>query len=78
MYWFYFSKNPIGVLDSIQKSYFVFLWVGARKSSLIPLVEWSLLVRTKKFGGWGIKNVYMFGQGLDAKHLLRSLFDFGL
>ena len=64
------SKIDIG-LDEAQK---VFSFLRNEVNESIHLVRWDSLARSKKLGGWGIKNIFYFGKALTAKSLWRSLF----
>jgi hypothetical protein len=39
------------------------------------LVKWNTLTKPKKDGGWGIKNIFLFGRALAAKNLWQLLFN---
>jgi hypothetical protein len=51
---------PKGVLESLGKRCFKFLWTGERKKEGIPLVKWQILAKPKDEGGWGLKNAHHF------------------
>jgi hypothetical protein len=42
------------------------------------LVKWNTLAKPKKDGGWGLKNIYLFGQALIAKSVWQTMFNEGL
>jgi hypothetical protein len=49
------------------------LWTGNRDKGGINLVKWENIAKPKKYGGWGFKNILLFGKALAAKSLWRSL-----
>lgn len=69
VYWLSLAQVPKGILDAIRKSCFSFLWKRNKKKEGILLVNWKRLVKLKKNGRWGMKNVFMFGKALVAKSL---------
>lgn len=78
VYWLSLYKVTKCMLNSFRKLCFKSLWSTSRDSGAIPLVKWSNLAVSKKLGGWGFKNLHMFGQPLATEQLWRSLFDPGL
>jgi len=52
---------------------FSFLWSSNREKKGAHLVNWERLAKPKHKGGWGIKNIDVFGIALAAKSLWRSL-----
>jgi hypothetical protein len=68
---------PKSILEKIRRRCFSFLWICKKKEG-IPLVSWKILAKPKKGGGWGLKNIHLFGQALTVKSLWRLLFNEGL
>jgi hypothetical protein len=78
LYWLSLAKLPKNVLNSIRRRMFSFLWSSKKEKEGIHLSNWKKIAKPKKAGGWGIKNIFMFGQDLAAKSLWRSLMMPGL
>jgi hypothetical protein len=49
------------------------LWSGIKEKEGLHLVKWNKIAKPKKEGGWGIKNIYLFGRALATKSLWRCL-----
>jgi len=54
------------------------LWSGKNKKEGMHLSNWKKITKPKKVGGWGIKNIIIFGQALTAKSLWICLMLLGL
>eukprot|EP01018_Ginkgo_biloba_P023075 Gb_32325 [translate_table: standard] len=78
VYWLSLTLIPKGVLDKIRKLSFRFLWPGNREKEGIPLVKWQVVAAPKASGGWGIKNLHLFGKALAAKFVWRLISSEGL
>jgi hypothetical protein len=78
VYWLSLEKIPKSVLNSIRRRMFSFLWSGKKEKEGIHLSNWKKIAKPKKVGGWGIKNIFMFGQALAEKSLWRCLMMPGL
>ena len=73
VYWFALFRVSVGVLNTIRRSFFNFLWRGAHLSWKFHLTNWRSLSLPFKWGGWGIKNLALFNIALCAKSLWRGL-----
>ena len=72
------GKNPKGYFEFNHKNrIFNFLWSSHKERRKFHLVRWENLARPKEFGGWGIKNIFLFGSALATKNLWRVLFTQG-
>jgi hypothetical protein len=78
VYWLSLAKIPISVLNSIRRRMFSFLWTGKKEKEGMHLINWKNLAKPKKDGGWGIKNIFIFGKALAAKSMWRCLMMPGL
>lgn len=52
--------------------------MGTNKETVFPLVKWKMMTKPKKLGGWGLKELFLFGHALASKSPWRFLFDNGL
>jgi hypothetical protein len=64
VYWLSLAKITKCVLNSIRRRIYSFLWSGKKEKEVIHLSNWKKIAKPKKAGGWGIKNIFMFGQAL--------------
>jgi hypothetical protein len=69
VYWMSLAKIPKCVLNNIRRIIFSFLWSGKKEKECMHLTRWKKIGKPKKDGGWGIKNIYIFGQALSVKSL---------
>jgi hypothetical protein len=69
LYWASIVVAPKGILTNIRKVIFHFLWSSSHQSSRIALVKWNKVASPKEFGGWGLKNIYIFAQALVIRSL---------
>lgn len=67
VFWAALTWVPKGILNKISKICSRFLWSGTKEDSVLPWVAWEKVARPKKWGGWGIKNLYDFSLSLAAK-----------
>jgi hypothetical protein len=68
VYWHLLAYIPKGVLTSIRKICFNYLWKNSVEFLGSHLVAWKQLSKPKSMGGWGLKDLYSFGKAL-AKNL---------
>jgi hypothetical protein len=59
VYWLALAHIPDTVLNQIRKMVFSYLWSGSKYPSSYHLCKWETLARPKKFGGWGIRNIFV-------------------
>jgi len=67
VYWLALAHIPISILNQIRMLDFPYLWTGENKNLSIHLCKWETLALPKKFGGWGLSNIFCFSQALAAK-----------
>lgn len=60
VYWFTLCKVPRSILCLIRRKMYNFLWSGGGDTSKFHLVNWSVLARPWKLGGWNIKDLDLF------------------
>jgi hypothetical protein len=46
---------------------FVFLWSGKTEKEKLYLANWDSISGPKAIGGWGLKNIFWFGNPLSLK-----------
>ena len=51
---------PKHVIKAINGKIFNFLWERSLERNKYHLVKWKQLARPIAYGGWGIKNIYLF------------------
>jgi hypothetical protein len=73
VFWISLAKIPRYILDKIRQRLFSIFWTGNTDKGGINLVKWENIANPKKYGGWGFKNILLFGKALAAKILWRSL-----
>ena len=78
IYWLSLSKVPKSILDKFCSLCYGFLWSRNKEENTIPMVKWNQLARLKSMGGWGFKNLFLFGRALVAKIIWCCLVDDGL
>jgi hypothetical protein len=66
------------MLENIRKKFFSSLRRRKREKECIPLVKWKKFGKPKVVGGWGLKNIHLFGQVLATKSVWRLLQIVGL
>ena len=67
VYWMSLAWIPKGILKRIQQICCRFLWRGQNSGKTLAWVSWDEIAKTKKLGGWGIKNLQLFSRALAAK-----------
>jgi hypothetical protein len=73
VYWMSLETIPYTVLNNLRKIMFNFLWKGNNETKHYHLCKWELLTLPKKFGGWGLRNLFDFNKALAANSLWRVL-----
>jgi hypothetical protein len=67
VYYHTLAHIPKWILEKIRKFCFNFLWQGSNDYQVNNLVKWQKMEAPKSLGGWGIKNINLFGRALEAK-----------
>jgi len=78
VYWLSLAKIPKGTLNNTRRRMFIFPWLGNKLKKRVHLISWKKLAKPKKVGGWGVKNIFIFGKALATKILWRGLMVSGL
>ena len=64
VYWNSIMAIPRGVMDKIRRLSFKYLW-----SKGVHLVKWVAIAAPKEMGGWGLKDLNLFGKTLAVNSL---------
>jgi len=67
LFWMSVARIPKGISNKIQKCCCGFLWRGTKYDRTFAWVIWDRISLPKKWGGWGIKNIFCFFQALTIK-----------
>lgn len=62
VYWLSMVRITKSILGHIQIMIFNFLWSSNKDKKMMHLVSWKKLAQVKTYGGWGFKNIFLFGQ----------------
>jgi hypothetical protein len=73
VYWMALESILMSVLNRIRQLMFNFLWSGSSVKQHIHLCKWEIIAKPKIFGGWGIRNIYLFNRSLVENTLWRVL-----
>jgi hypothetical protein len=60
VYWMALANIPASILHRIRQIVFNFLWNGKKRKKGFHLCSWHLIARPKRFGGWGLRNLFSF------------------
>jgi hypothetical protein len=64
---------PNTVLNNLRRIMFNFIWKGNNDTRYFHLCKWESLTLPKKFGGWGLRNLFDFNKDLVENSLWRVL-----
>ena len=67
VFWMSLSWIPKGILERIRKVCFRFLWSGKKVEQTTPWISWKRIAVPKCFGGWGLKDIFLFSKALATK-----------
>jgi hypothetical protein len=73
VYWMSLEIIPNTVLNNLRRIMFNFLWKGNNDTKSFHLCKWESLTLPKKFGGWGLRNLFDFNKDLVENSLWRVL-----
>jgi hypothetical protein len=73
VYWLSLANIPKCTLNNIRRRMFNFLWTGNKLKEGVHLISWKKLAKPKKVGGWGIKNIFIFGKALSSKKFVEGV-----
>jgi len=78
VYWLALAHIPFSILNRIHMLAFSYLCTGAKNHSSFHLCKWETIAHPKKFGSWGLRNIFFFLRALAAKSLWRGLMVLGI
>jgi hypothetical protein len=78
VYWMALASIPVSVLNKIRQLVFTFLWSGSSDKHHYHLCRWENIAKPKLFGGWGLRNIFLFNRSLAANSLWRVLMKDGI
>jgi hypothetical protein len=61
------------ILNKICQLIFYFLWSGCTEKNQFHLCRWDVVEKPKNFGGWGLRNLFLFNRYLAANTLWRVM-----
>lgn len=67
VYWAHIYANPKKILEDIRKVIINFIWNGKEDRGRYHLVRWEDIMWPKSNGGWGLKDIHIFGRVLLIK-----------
>jgi hypothetical protein len=73
VYWISLALVPKGVLETIRKLCYKFIWFGYQKKKGLLLDSCEKMALPKSFGRWGHENPFFFSKALAAKKLWRLI-----
>jgi hypothetical protein len=73
VYWMALAHIPISVLQRIQKMMISFLWLRNKNKHNYHLSNWETISKPKIYGGWGLRNIFVFYRALETNTLWRAL-----
>ena len=78
VYWLALAHIPGSVLNWICMMTFSFLWSWEKFSTFYHMCNWETLAKPKIFGGWGIRNIYLFNKSMVENNLWQVLMKDGI
>jgi hypothetical protein len=78
VYWMALAHIPISVLHRIRKMMISFLWSGNKNKQSYHLSNWESITKPKLYGGWGLRNIFVFYRALATNTLWRALMKMGI
>jgi len=77
VYWSHLFLIPGSIINRLISIAGHFLWGGKAQQSKINLVKMDSIARPRKYGGWGLINLKLFGKALLCKTLFRGIYGTG-
>jgi hypothetical protein len=78
VYWLAVAIIPVSILNKIRQLMYNFLWSGSGARECLHLCKWENISKPKSFGGWGVRNIHLFGRALAANTLWHCLMKDGI
>ena len=72
------AEVPDLVLFKIRRLIYSFLWYGCSYRKRMQLCRWEAISKLKKFGGWVLRNIFLFNKELEVNTLWRMLTKIGI
>jgi hypothetical protein len=72
VYWYTLAYILVGVLGEIKEKVLKFLWTINMENYGIPYVKWKYIAKPKEEGGWGLKNIHLFGNVISCKKYVET------
>lgn len=72
VYWISLCMVLKPILSGIRRKIINFIWSGTYKRKL-HLINWHTISSPKSYGGWSLKNIFVFVDALKEKSLWRVL-----
>jgi hypothetical protein len=69
VYWLALANIPASVLHRIRQIVYNFFWNGKKKKKGFHLCSWQLIAHPKRYGGWGLRNLFSFSRAMAANTL---------
>jgi len=73
VYWLALAHISLSVLNKIRQLVFSFLCSGNKKSISYHLFNWETFSKPNLYGGWGLRNIFIFYRALASNTLWRVL-----
>jgi hypothetical protein len=73
VYWMTLERLPIKIINLIRRLSFNFLWNDQVGRHRFHLCSWQSLLKPRKAGGWGLKNLFTFNSALLASSFWRAI-----
>jgi hypothetical protein len=73
VYWMMLERLPLSIITTLRRLIFNFLWGGNAVKNRIHLVKWQSISKSKRDGGWGLKDLTIFNIALLACSFWRAV-----
>eukprot|EP00253_Pinus_taeda_P021358 PITA_21358 len=77
VYWAHLFHLPISIINKLTSTTTNFIWGGSKNQSKFHLTKMHRITMPKNLGGWGLKDLRIFGKSLICKTLCRGIFGTG-
>jgi hypothetical protein len=72
VYWMTLERFPKKIINALRRLSSNFLWNGLGSKHRFHLCGWDILTRSKRTGGWGLKDLFKFNSALLASSFWRA------
>ena len=73
VYWSHLYAISKKILQNIRKVFMNFMWNGRKDKGKYHLAKWEQIMKPNNCGGWGLRDLFLFGRALLMKSLWRGL-----